>query len=136
MGSAFDVAETLIGKAIFQHVAYDAGATLAICWATAADETGFTEVANANGYARTGVTANATNFPEDGTIKGQFSNGTAIITANASGAGWTATHVVITDSATYGAGNRIAWNALDAPITVPSGSNAKFDIGQMIWQVD
>lgn len=65
------------------------------------------EVANANGYERTAITFGA---PASATVK----NSAAVVFPKATGSQGTATHWVLVDSATYGAGNAWAFGAFTA----------------------
>ena len=136
MGSAANYAETKIGKAIFQNTTWTAGATLYVALGTAASDSAFTEVANSGGYARTAVTMSAANWPEDGTILGKFSNNISITSATATASWGTISQVALFDSATYGAGNMIVWNATDTAQAVGNGQAANFAIGAIVFTVD
>ena len=138
MGSLSDTAETAVGKAIFQNTTYTAGSPLFLCLGTVADDTTFTEVANANGYARLSVTMNATNWPEDGVVKGRFTNNIALTTVTASGSWGTPTVWALATSGTYGAGSIVVYGAIDASTIQPiaSGQFGQFPIGTLIAAVD
>lgn len=138
MGSLSDTVETAVGKAIFQNTTYTAGSPLFLALGTAADDTTFTELANANNYSRTSVTMNSTNWPEDGTIKGKFTNNVAITTATASGSWGTPTYWALTTSGTYGAGTVVVWGAIDAATVqaIGSGQALQFAIGTIVYTSD
>lgn len=138
MGSLSDTVETSVGKAILQNTTYTAGSPLYLCLGTAATDTTFTELANANNYSRTSVTMNATNWPEDGTIKGRFTNNIAITTATASGSWGTPTVWALATSGTYGAGTVVVWGAIDAATQQPIGNGqaGNFAIGSIVITVD
>lgn len=89
----------------------------------AANGSGGTELAAANGYARESITW--------GAVAGGGASNSAIITYTASGAAWVeATHFVIFSLVT--AGVRYFWNALDAGVTVNDGESAEFAIGALV----
>lgn len=138
MGSAVDTVETSIGKALLQNTTYTAGSPLFLCLGTAASDSAFTEVANSNGYARLSITMNATNWPEDGTIKGKFTNGIALTTATASGSWGTPTVWALATSGTYGAGTFVIWGAIDPVSQSPIGNGqaGNFAIGTLVATVD
>ena len=138
MGSISDTVETAVGKAIFQNISYTAGSPLFLALATAADDTTLTEIPNANNYSRTSVTMNATNWPEDGTTKGKFSNNVAITTATATGPWGTPTYWALTTSGTYGAGTVVVWGAIDAATVqaIGNGQAGNFAIGSIVITID
>jgi hypothetical protein len=138
LGSLSDTAETAVGKALLQNTTYTAGSPLFLALGTAATDTTFTELANANGYARLSVTMNATNWPEDGTIKGKFTNGIALTMATATGSIGTPTYWALTTSGTYGAGTVVVWGAIDAATVqaIGSGQAANFAIGTIVITID
>jgi hypothetical protein len=138
LGSLADTAETAVYKALVQATNYNAGATLYLCLGTAATDTTFTELANANGYARLAVTMNATNWPEDGTIKGKGTNAIALTMATASGSLGTPTFWALATSGTYGAGTIVLWGAIDAATvqSIGNGQAANFAIGTIVISVD
>jgi hypothetical protein len=135
MGSASDTVETALGKAIYQNTTYTAGSPLFLALGVApVDDTTFTEIPNANNYSRTSVTMNATNWPEDGTIKGKFTNNITITTATASGSWGTPTFAALMTSGTYGAGTVVVWFAIDAATIQPitSGQPGSFAPGTLV----
>jgi hypothetical protein len=68
-----------------------------------------------NGYARTALTANVTNFPT--TATNVISNGVEFVSATASGGDWAqADEVALYDDPT--AGNLWYWDMLDSPFTL------------------
>lgn len=67
-----------------------------------------TEVANANGYARVNMNGKFGTAPTAG-APSTVSNDAEVAFPTATGSWGTVTHIVIYDSATYGAGNVIAW---------------------------
>ena len=138
MGSASDTVETALGKAVLQNTTYTAGSPLFLALGTFADDTTFTEIPNANTYSRTSVTMNSTNWPEDGTIKGKFTNNVAITTATATGSWGTPTYWALTTSGTYGAGTVVVWGAIDAATVqaIASGQAGNFAIGTIVVTFD
>ena len=138
MGSLSDTVETSVGKAVFQNTTYTAGSPLFLALGTAASDTTFTELANANGYTRTSVTMNATNWPEDATTKGKFTNNVAITTATASGNWGTPTVWSLWTSGTYGAGTMVVWGSIDAASqqAITNGIAGNFAIGTIVAFVD
>lgn len=101
----------------------------------------FTEVANANGYAR------VTNNPADanwsaptagaGTGTGETSNVGVLTLGPPTGAGWGLVWGFVTmDSATYGAGACGWYAALTTPKTVNGGDTVSFAAGALKVQVD
>jgi hypothetical protein len=138
LGSLSDTAETAVGKAIFQNTTYTSGSPLFLCLGTAATETTFTEVANSNAYARLSVTMNATNWPEDGTIKGKFTNGIALTTVTATGSWGTPTVWALATSGTYGGGTIVVYGDIDPATQQPitSGQAANFAAGTIVATID
>ena len=68
-----------------------------------------------NGYARTALTANTTNWPT--TATNVMSNGVQFTTATASGGNWAQADEVALYDASSG-GNLWYWDLLDAPFTL------------------
>lgn len=138
MGSVSDTVETALGKAVVQAITYTASSPQYLALGTFADDTTFTEVANANNYSRTSVTMNATNWPEDGTIKGKFTNNVVITTATASGSWGTPTYWAMMTSGTYGAGTVVMWGAIDAATVqaIGNGNFGNFAVGTIILTFD
>lgn len=138
MGSLSNTVETAVGQALLQGTTYTAGSPLFLALGTVADDTTFTEVANANAYARLSVTMNATNWPEDGTIKGKFTNAIALTTVTATGSWGTPTVWALTTSGTYGAGTVVVYGSIDAATQQPitNGIAANFSAGTIVVTVD
>lgn len=99
---------------------YTPAATLYLCLCTAdptdaATGASMNEVANANNYSREAITfgaASGRTITQSGTVTfDQFSGGSQ-----------TASHWAITDSATHGAGNALAYGAFDTGKNLVSGS--------------
>jgi len=114
---------------------------------TALEAGTFTEVANAGGYTREALNPSTTNWaatnaaasttnPSSGT-SGTTSNNSAI-TFPAPTANWGVIFgAVICDSATYGAGNVLAYGALTTPKTVNNGDPApSIAISALTFQID
>lgn len=81
-----------------------------------------------NGYARTALTANATNFPTTST--NIISNGVEFTSTTASGGDWIqADEVGLWDAPT--GGNLRYWDLLDAPFTLAEGRFRTFAAGAL-----
>lgn len=81
-----------------------------------------------NGYARTALTANTTNFPTTST--NVMSNGVEFNSATASGGNWNqADEVGLWDAST--GGNLWYWDLLDAPFTLVEGRFRTFAAGSL-----
>lgn len=81
-----------------------------------------------NGYARTALTANTTNFPTTST--NVMSNGVEFASATASGGSWNqADEVGLWDAST--GGNLWYWDLLDAPFTLVEGRFRTFAAGAL-----
>jgi hypothetical protein len=94
------------------------------------DEPTFTEVANANSYARTAVTFSAAS-------NGSASNSGDVTFAAASGGNFgTVTHIGVYDSATYGAGNLLFYGALSVSKTVQDGDTFEIQAGNLTITLD
>ena len=128
MGSISDYLE----NAWINHMvgtAYTQPATvyLALCTADPTDAaTGAScnECANANNYARVACTF--------GTAASRaIANSGTVTFPTASGSWGTASHFVITDSATYGAGNVLAHGALTTPKAIVNGNTPSVAAGQI-----
>lgn len=114
--------------------AYTAPATVYISLHTAdPGETGASEVAASNGYAREPVTNNATNWPA--AAAGSKANGTAVTMDTPTGAGWgTVTHFGIWDA--LSAGNFLFGGALAVSNTINAGNVVEFAIGAIVCTAD
>ena len=128
MGSLSNYAE----DAWISHLAataYTPVATLylALCTADPTDAaTGAScnECANANNYARVACAFGAA-------ASRAIANSGTVTFAQASGSWGTASHFVIVDSATYGAGNVLAHGALTTPKAIVNGNTPSFAAGQI-----
>lgn len=81
-----------------------------------------------NGYARTALTANVTNFPT--TATNVMTNGVEFASATASGGSWNqADEVGLWDAST--GGNLWYWDLLDAPFTLAEGRFRTFAAGSL-----
>jgi hypothetical protein len=107
--------------------------TLHVALATAAsnlETPTWTEVTNANGYARQSITFGAA-------ASGSASNSGTITFPAATGSAWgTVTHVAITTSATHGAGTVVWIGALTASKTVAVGDQLVFNVGSIVATMD
>lgn len=119
---------------VFGGSDYTRPATLYISLHTAdSGETGASEVASSNAYARVAVTNNATNFPA--ASSGSKANGTTITFATPTGAGWgTATHFGIWDAST--GGNFISGGALSVSQSIPAGVIVSIAVGALTITLD
>jgi hypothetical protein len=138
MGSASDTAETALGKVLVQGVTYTALATKYLCIGTYADDGTFTEIPNANGYSRTAITMSAANWPEDGTIKGKFTNNVVITSPTASGSWGTPTVLGFARAGTYGVLDIDFYGLIDASTVqaIGSGSALNLAVGTVVLTVD
>jgi hypothetical protein len=106
--------------------------------ATAAKYGGtFTEVTNANSYARLSVTNNATNFPAATGTSGTNTTSTKTAAgpftfATPTGSWGTVNGFFIADSGTYGAGNIWYYCDLTTPQTISSGNTVSFANGTIV----
>lgn len=130
-GSFSDFLELELLDHVFGNAAYTTPATLSFgLWTAALSDTSTGATAGepaGNGYARVGVTNNATNFPA--AAAGAKSNGTAISGWAAVGGNWgTITHMGALDSGTTGAGNLLAWADLTVSKVINSGDTANIAI--------
>jgi hypothetical protein len=102
---------------------------VALCTAATVDaDTGatITEVADANGYARTATGA------WDVAAAGATENSAAITFPAASGGAWgTVTHIALVDSATHGAGNVLWHGPLTASKVINDGDTFKINAGDL-----
>lgn len=111
--------------------------TLRVALATAATtdaQTGatITEVTNANAYARTGPNPLDANWSAPDTTGGLTDNVAAIIFPTCTTATWgTVSHIILTDSATHGAGNSLLHGALTASKAVGVGDIFQFNAGAL-----
>lgn len=134
---------------LFRGTAYTAPATIAIALCTAApDDTStgatITEVPNSGSYARQTLNPSTTNWRDTAGGTAATSSGTTGTTANnatitfptATGNWGTVTHVVIVDSATWGAGNVLFWAALSASQAINTGGTFSFSAGNLSVQLD
>lgn len=114
---------------VLGNAAYTAPATVYISLHTGdPGETGASEVASSNGYAREPVTNDATNWPA--AVAGAKSNGTLITMDTPTGAGWgLVTHFGIWDAATTG--NFLFGGALAVSNTINAGNVVTFPIGDI-----
>jgi|SRR5215218_11261844 len=106
-----------------------AGPWLALYTATPTDSTAGTEVANANGYARTAFTAAAA-------AGGATSNSATITFPTATGAWGTITHWAQVDSATHGAGNIVIYGAFTASKTIAASDVFEILAGELDYTAD
>ena len=136
MAAASDFLEAEILKHIFRTGSFTKPTVLAIALCTAAPvdaDTGALtskEVANAGAYARQTLNPLDANWTAPGV--GGLTDNASAITFPVATANWgTVTHVAITDSATYGAGNLLLHGALTTSKVVNTGDTFKFNIGDL-----
>jgi len=131
-----DFLEGQIRAHIFRTASFTKPTVLAIALCTAAPtdaSTGatITEVANAGAYARQTLNPLDANWTAPDTTGGLTDNASAITFPVATANWGTITHFVITDSATWGAGNVLFHGALTASKVVNTGDQIKFNIGDL-----
>lgn len=86
------------------------------------------EVADTNNYAR--VPASGVWNSASG---GVVDNAIVITSPCASGGGWgEVTHYILVDSPTYGEGNILVFDELDAPRVIEEGDNLEFTVGDLV----
>lgn len=149
MANMSDYLENKIIDHLFRTTTFSQPSVVAVALCTAAPtdaSTGatITEVANAGSYAR--QTANPLNTTWNATQGGTSgaSSGTGGTTSNASAiafptatADWgVVSHIVIVDSATWGAGNVLFWGALTQSKTVSNGDTFQFNAAALSVQID
>lgn len=93
-------------------------------------DAGFTEVANANGYARYAIVSGDARWDAPG-VGGTTQNAVEFSFDAATGDWGTVSGVVITDSATYGGGNMLMHGTLITPKLVQNADVFKFSIGDL-----
>jgi len=117
MSTFSDYLEEKLLEFVFCNTAYTSpGTTLYLALYTTAptDSTSGTEVANSNGYSRQQIAFNAYSG-------GKITNNGAE-TFTASGGNWgTVVAVAVTDNASHGTGNVLAYTAIDPTVTVNDG---------------
>ena len=117
MSTFSDYLEEKLLEHVFCNTAYTSpGTTLYLALYTTAptDSTSGTEVANSNGYSRQQIAFNAWSA-------GKITNNGAE-TFTASGGNWgTIVAIAVTDNATHGTGNVLAYTAIDPTVTVNDG---------------
>jgi hypothetical protein len=128
MGSLSDYAENALLNHIF-NTAYTSVATVYVALSTAtltdtATGASMSEVANANGYARTAVTFGAA------AARKVIQSG-AVTFPQASGNWGTITDWAIVDTNTYGAGNVLAYGSFSASFAPVSGNTPTIPSGEL-----
>ena len=94
------------------------------------DDGTYTEVANANNYARY-VNASGDSVWDAMSAPGSGANTVEFAFGQATGDWGTVSGVVITDSATHSAGNVLLHGALTSPRNVQNGDTFKFSVGSL-----
>lgn len=138
MSAMSDYLEDAIRTLIFRTSAgMTKPTTMRVALATAATtdaQTGatLTEVANSNNYSRTGPNPLDANWSGGTSSDGQTSNVSAITFPTASGSWGTVSHVMLVDSATWGAGNSLLHGALTTSKTVGNGDVFQFNASALV----
>ena len=132
MGSLSDYGEAALLNHVFNS-AYTSVATLYVALATAtltdaATGASMSEVANTNAYARTAITFGAA-------ASRQVQQSGAVTFPTASGAWGTITSWAIVDSATYGAGNVLAYGDFTASFAPVAGNTPTIPSGEIRVQM-
>ena len=125
MGSFSDVLENLVIDHVFKNAAFTSPSTIAMALGTAASDSSFTELPNTQNYGR--ATASAANW--NTAASRSISNSASIIFPKASGSWGTPTHWALFDSATYGAGNYLAYGSITTPTEVVIDNSPSFRAG-------
>lgn len=134
MAAMSDYLEGQIRAHIHRTATFTKPTVNAIALATAATtdaQTGvtLTEVANASAYARVDVPPLDANWSAASATDGLTDNVAAIVFPTATGAWGVVTHVMMTSSATWGAGNSYLHGALTASKSPGNGDVFQFAIG-------
>ena len=125
---------------IFRTASFSKPGTMAIALSTSAalDDTvtggGMSEVTNSNNYARVTIAPADANW--NAVSGGATSNVNSITFPQASGSWGTIEAVVVTDSATYGAGNALFYGNLAVPKPVSDGDTFSFASTGLTIQID
>lgn len=130
MGSLSNFGENALLNHLTRNSAYTPVATLYLALATAnpnetATGASMSEVANSGAYARQAITFGAA------ASRRVTQSGTVTFTA-ATGSWGTVTHWAIVDSATYGAGNVLAYGALGSSRSIVNGNTPSI-AGSEVW---
>lgn len=142
MAAMSDYLEGQVIAHIFRTASFTKPTVLSIALCTAApvdSDTGALtgkEVANAGSYARQVLNPGDANWNAITGNNGTTSNIPAIVFPTATAAWGTVTHVAITDSATYGAGNLIFFGPLTVSKVVGNGDIFQFNTGALQIQID
>lgn len=117
---------------VFGAVAATPAATYYISLHTAnPGQSGVSEVASSNAYARVAVTNNVTNFPNSSGSPASKSNGTAVNYPTPTGSWGTATYFGIWDASS--SGNFVAGNALTTSQAIGLNNTVSFAIGALTF---
>lgn len=132
-GGASDYLENAVLNHIFGGVAYTAPATLYFAaYSSAPNDAGGGTELSGNGYARKGITNNATNFPSTSTST--KSNGAAIEFDAFTGGSQTVVALSVLDSSV--AGNMLLWVTLTTAKTFSEGDIIRIPIGGFVVTMD
>ena len=134
MGSFTDYLENKVLDHIVGKTSFTMPTTVAVALFTVAptDAGGGTEVTNANNYAR--KTTAAADW--QAAASGATQNVNAITFNVPSGSWGTVVAFALMDSATYGAGNMLAWSTLTSSQAIGSGNTVSFAVGDLDITLD
>lgn len=131
MANASNYLEQQIINHIFRANTFSKPTTIAIgLTLDVPTDSAYTEVANANGYARYTNASGDSAWDAPG-AGGTTQNAAEFTFATATGDWGTVSGVIITDNATYGGGNVLMHGALTTPKLVQNGDIFKFSIGAL-----
>lgn len=133
MGSLTNFAENALLNHITTNSAYTPAATLYLALCTsdpgeAATGGSLNEVANSNNYSRKAITFGAA-------ASRRVTQSGGVTFDQASGSWGTITHWAIVDSATYGAGNVLAYGALSESKAIVNGNTPSIASGQVYVEI-
>ncbi len=126
MSSFTDYLENAVLDHVFRNTSLTSPTTVYAAAYTVAptDSTSGTEVTNANAYARTAITMGAASL-------GSMSNSSAVTFPTASGGNWgDIVAIGITDSATHGGGNILAYDGVTTT-TINDGDTLQINSGEL-----
>lgn len=133
MGSFTDYSEGVVVKHLLKESAYTPVATVYLALATSspgetATGASMNEVANSGSYARTAITFAASSSR-------RVTQTGAVTFPAATGSWGTVTHWAVVDSATYGAGNALAYGAFAASKAIVSGNTPSVASGDVYVEI-
>lgn len=129
MGSLTDYGENATLKHLTKEAAYTPAATIYLALATSspgetATGASMNEVANSGSYARTAITFGAA-------ASRRVTQNATVTFPQATGSWGTVTHWAVVDSATYGAGNVLAYGAFGTSKSIVSGNTPSVASGEV-----